>query len=65
MGAMKSRLRDLVLPALFAVAACARPARDAHDSGSYTYDVSAPREGSRVVAVVPAAIVTVPLAAPV
>ena len=51
MGAMQYRLRDLALPLLFAAAACARPARDPRSTGSYSYEVTAPSEGSRVVSV--------------
>ena len=53
MGAMQYLLRGrhLAMPLFFLATACVRPANDTHASGSWTYEVDAPAEGSRVVGV--------------
>jgi len=44
-------LRHLAMPLLLAVTACVRPASDARASGTWSYLVDAPKEGSRTVVV--------------
>src|SRR4051812_24970704 len=51
MGAMQYGLRGLAMPLLFAAAACVRPAVDPRAMGSWSYEVDAPIDGSRVVSV--------------
>src|SRR3954469_2533563 len=53
MGAMQYLLRGrhLAMPLLLLATACVRPATDSRASGSWTYEVEAPAEGSRVVGV--------------
>ena len=51
MGAMQCLLRGrhLAMPLLLLATACVRPPADSRASGSWTYEVDAPPEGSRVV----------------
>lgn len=51
MGAMQFRLHHLFFPLLLATTACLRPPTDSRATGSWTYEVDAPPEGSRTVVV--------------
>ncbi len=52
MGALQYGLRNLLIPILaLGASACMRPPADGRAAGSWTYEVDAPPEGSRTVAV--------------